>query len=211
MTKPGATPGAGGYFDLGGCIEQAEVCEYEMTPDTIKKAQDMPTLQEWEQRVDATVQLLGRKKLLTVDMMRRGIEALPIRSAKEDMSYYVKWAASVTSALREAGVLSEKDIRLAIGDVTDGETGGAPPKFEAGASVRVRAEHEAGKTRWRKPYVFLLSLSVSPLFPVNCMDCRSSRVVFLRKDGRRGIGRREGAASAHVDGKMCGCGRAGVG
>lgn len=48
----------------------------------------------WEVRMHALVVLLVTKKHLSVDELRRGIEALPAE-LQNNLSYYEKWAASV--------------------------------------------------------------------------------------------------------------------
>ncbi len=65
----------------------------------------------WEKEVDAICQLLGGagRKLIGVDELRRGIEA--IAPADYDrMGYYARWIASIRANLVEKGVLSEAEI-----------------------------------------------------------------------------------------------------
>jgi len=55
-------------------------------------------------RVDALRQLLAAKGLMTVDELRRGIEAIP-PEAYFDLSYYEKWLVSMTRLMAEKGVV----------------------------------------------------------------------------------------------------------
>jgi hypothetical protein len=55
-------------------------------------------------RVDAIRQILGSRGLMTVDEMRRGIEALPPEEY-HSLTYYEKWLRSMVAILDEKGVL----------------------------------------------------------------------------------------------------------
>ena len=61
-------------------------------------------------RVDALRQLLAQKGLMTVDELRRGIEAIP-----EDeylaLTYYERWLRSITTLMLEKGVVSAEELR----------------------------------------------------------------------------------------------------
>ena len=61
-------------------------------------------------RVDALRQLLAKKKLMTVDELRRGIESIP-----EDeylaLSYYERWLRSIETLMLEKGVVSAEELR----------------------------------------------------------------------------------------------------
>ncbi|MFC7739620.1 nitrile hydratase, partial [Roseomonas sp. GCM10028921] len=65
---------------------------------------------DFGKRVDALRQLLAQKKLMTVDELRRGIEAIP-----EDeylaLTYYERWLRSMTALMVEKGVVSEEELR----------------------------------------------------------------------------------------------------
>jgi nitrile hydratase subunit beta len=65
----------------------------------------------WEKRVDAMLHLLtGRKcRVMTVDELRRGIEALG-PGAYDEMSYYQRWITSITENLLEKGVLTVDEL-----------------------------------------------------------------------------------------------------
>ena len=68
---------------------------------------------EWERRVDALMVLLsgakGRKKLMTVDELRKNIEALP-PEAYDKLSYYEKWISSLTQTLIQRGVITSAEL-----------------------------------------------------------------------------------------------------
>jgi hypothetical protein len=64
---------------------------------------------DWERRTHVLNGLLGRKGLIVVDEMRRGIEAIPPEQY-ESFSYYERWAASIETVLVEKGVLSREEI-----------------------------------------------------------------------------------------------------
>ena len=77
----------------------------------------------WERRVDALMMLLsGPRRIMTVDQLRKGIEALP-PDAYDSMTYYERWIASLTNALLEAGVLTTGELgaRMAQVSVRDPE------------------------------------------------------------------------------------------
>ena len=72
-------------------------------------------LTEFDREVDGLRQVLAMKRLMTVDELRRGIEALP-----EDecfgLSYYRKWLRSITATLLRKGVISEDELRAALAE-----------------------------------------------------------------------------------------------
>lgn len=64
----------------------------------------------WEKRVDAMMMLLTNNlRLMTVDQLRKGIEALP-PDAYEEMTYYERWMASVANTLIERGVITAEEL-----------------------------------------------------------------------------------------------------
>jgi hypothetical protein len=67
----------------------------------------------WERRIDALMVLLsgvkGTPKLITVDELRKNIEALP-PDAYDRMSYYERWVASITQTLIQRGVISTEEL-----------------------------------------------------------------------------------------------------
>ena len=68
---------------------------------------------EWERRVDALMVLatgIKGRKLMTVDELRKNIEALP-RDAYDKLSYYERWVTSITQSLTDRGVVTEEELR----------------------------------------------------------------------------------------------------
>ena len=72
----------------------------------------------WEKRVDALLVLLSDKKrsLIKVDELRRGIEQLGAK-AYDEMSYYERWIASITSNLLEKGVISSEELGRRMAEI----------------------------------------------------------------------------------------------
>ena len=68
---------------------------------------------EWERRVDALMMLLsgvkGKKKLMTVDELRKNIESLP-PDAYERMTYYERWVTSITQTMIQRGVITTEEL-----------------------------------------------------------------------------------------------------
>ncbi len=60
-------------------------------------------------RVDALRQLLARKGLMTVDELRRGIEALP-EDEYHALGYYERWLRSLSAIMVEKGVVAAGEI-----------------------------------------------------------------------------------------------------
>jgi len=75
---------------------------------------------EWERRVDALMVLLSGvksgRKLMTVDELRRNIEALG-PEAYERMSYYERWIASITQTMLQRGVISTDELARKMAEV----------------------------------------------------------------------------------------------
>lgn len=63
----------------------------------------------WEKRVDALMQLLTQRRLLTVDELRRNIEALP-PEAYDELGYYERWIWSITNTLLQRGVVTTDEL-----------------------------------------------------------------------------------------------------
>jgi len=68
---------------------------------------------EWERRVDALMVLLtgvkGGKRLMTVDELRKNIEALP-PDAYDRLSYYERWVTSITQTMIQRGVITTEEL-----------------------------------------------------------------------------------------------------
>ena len=92
--------GARGHHDMGGERAgrvQPEEHDYEL----------------WERRVDALMMILGGiegpKRLITVDELRKNIEALP-PDAYDKMNYYDRWVSSITQTLIQRGVITTEEL-----------------------------------------------------------------------------------------------------
>ncbi len=64
---------------------------------------------DWEHRTQAMARVLGRRGVVVVDEMRRGIEAIPAPEY-EDLTYFERWAASLETLLVEKGLLTVEEI-----------------------------------------------------------------------------------------------------
>ena len=65
---------------------------------------------EFGKRVDALRQLLAQRKLMTVDELRRGIEAMP-EAEYHALGYYERWLRSISGLMLEKGVVKAEDLR----------------------------------------------------------------------------------------------------
>ncbi len=74
-------------------------------------------LSEFDRRVDALRQMLSAKGLMTVDELRRGIEAIP-EAEYHALTYYERWIRSIAATLLRRGVLTQAEL--------DGLLPGAP-------------------------------------------------------------------------------------
>ena len=92
--------GARGFHDMGGLA--AGKVEY-----------DEHDYEQWERRVDALMMILsgikGAKRMITVDELRKNIEALP-PDAYERMNYYDRWVTSITQTLIQRGVVTTEEL-----------------------------------------------------------------------------------------------------
>jgi len=88
--------------DLGGAPTQAPIDRSEHQ------------LADWELLMDALVGTLGRRGLMNVDELRRGIESMP-RAEYERASYYERWLYSVESILAEKGVVAARELDARLG------------------------------------------------------------------------------------------------
>jgi len=71
------------------------------------------TLTAFDKQVDAIRQILGMKGVMSVDELRRGIEALP----EDDylrLSYYQKWLCAITETLLRKGLFTEAELRATL-------------------------------------------------------------------------------------------------
>ena len=70
-------------------------------------------LTEFDREVDALRGVLGAKGVMTVDELRRSIEAIP-EAEYHRLSYYRRWIRSIADNLVRKGVISEAELRAAL-------------------------------------------------------------------------------------------------
>ncbi len=70
-------------------------------------------LTDFDREVDAIRQLLSARKLMTVDELRRGIEAIP-EADYHRLTYYQRWVRSIVATLLRRGVIDEGELRDAL-------------------------------------------------------------------------------------------------
>lgn len=61
-------------------------------------------------RVDALRQLLARKGLMSVDELRRGVEAIP-EAEYHALGYYERWLRAISGLMVEKGVVTAAELR----------------------------------------------------------------------------------------------------
>ncbi len=71
------------------------------------------TLTDFDREVDAIRQILGMKGVMSVDELRRGIEAIP-EGEYLRLGYYQRWIRSITDTLLRRGVISEAELLAAL-------------------------------------------------------------------------------------------------
>ena len=70
-------------------------------------------LTAFDKEVDAIRQILGAKKVMSVDELRRGIEAIP-EAEYLRLGYYEKWIRSIAGNLIRSGVITEAELTEAL-------------------------------------------------------------------------------------------------
>ena len=105
MTKtrvrtPGLPSVVRGHHDMGGqAAGKVEPTEHDY--------------EDWERRVDALMMLCsgvkGKRKLLTVDELRKNIESLT-PEAYDHLAYYEKWITALTNTLIQRGVITTAEL-----------------------------------------------------------------------------------------------------
>ncbi len=70
-------------------------------------------LTDFDKEVDALRQVLAQKGLMTVDELRRGIEAIP-EADYHRLSYYQRWIRSITDTLLRKGIVTEAELSAAL-------------------------------------------------------------------------------------------------
>lgn len=71
------------------------------------------TLTAFDREVDAIRGILGAKKVMSVDELRRGIEAIPEADYLR-LTYYQKWIRSIADNLIARGVVTEAELQAAL-------------------------------------------------------------------------------------------------
>jgi hypothetical protein len=61
------------------------------------------------QRVDALRQLLAQRKLMSVDELRRYVEAIP-EAEYHALTYYERWLRAISTMMVEKGVVRAEDL-----------------------------------------------------------------------------------------------------
>jgi len=72
----------------------------------------------WEKRVDALMMLLrdDKRRLITVDELRRGIESIE-PAAYDQLGYYHRWISSLCHILLEKGVVEPAALERKLAEV----------------------------------------------------------------------------------------------
>ena len=72
----------------------------------------------WEKRTDAIMRLVSdpKRKIITVDELRRGIEEIG-PNVYDEMSYYERWITSITNNLLEKGTISVDELGRKMAEV----------------------------------------------------------------------------------------------
>ena len=70
-------------------------------------------LTAFDKEVDAIRGILGAKGVMSVDELRRGIEAIPEADYLR-LSYYQKWIRSIAGTLLRRGVITEAELAEAL-------------------------------------------------------------------------------------------------
>jgi nitrile hydratase subunit beta len=70
-------------------------------------------LTDFDREVDAIRQILGNKGVMSVDELRRGIEAIP-EAEYHRLSYYQRWIRSIADTLLQKAVITEAELRAAM-------------------------------------------------------------------------------------------------
>jgi len=77
--------------------------------------------EEWERRVDALmvlcVGITGKKRQMSVDELRKNIEALP-PDTYDRTAYYEKWILSLTQTLIQRGVITTAELARKMEEVS---------------------------------------------------------------------------------------------
>lgn len=103
MNKDPAASESRSHHDMGGVPKF--LCE---PIDTSAHA-----LSAFDREVDAIRGILGAKGVMSVDELRRGIEAIP-EAQYHRMTYYQRWMRSIADNLIARGVVTEAELAEAL-------------------------------------------------------------------------------------------------
>ena len=70
-------------------------------------------LDDFDRAVDAIRGILGAKGVMSVDELRRGIEAIP-ETEYHSLTYYQRWIRSIADNLLVRGVITEAELAAAL-------------------------------------------------------------------------------------------------
>ena len=70
-------------------------------------------LTPFDRAVDSLRGVLGAKQIMTVDELRRCIEAIP-EAEYHRLSYYQRWTRSIADNLLRKGIVTEAELRAAM-------------------------------------------------------------------------------------------------
>ena len=70
-------------------------------------------LTDFDREVDALRQILGAKRVMSVDELRRGIEAIP-EADYHRLSYYQRWIRAIADNLLRSGTITEAELVAAL-------------------------------------------------------------------------------------------------
>ena len=103
MTNDPAAHGPRAHHDMGG-IPKYACAPIETGPHG---------LTAFDKEVDAIRQILGAKKVMSVDELRRGIEAIP-EAEYHGLTYYQRWIRSIADNLMARGVVTPAELAQAL-------------------------------------------------------------------------------------------------
>lgn len=92
-----------GVHDLGG-----------LAGGPIDRTEHVPAF--WEKRVHAMMLLLNERQLVSVDELRRGIEALG-EAEYERLRYYERWIVSLSNNLLQKGLLTSEELGRKLAEI----------------------------------------------------------------------------------------------
>jgi hypothetical protein len=91
------------HHDLGGVAKY--MCEaVDLAPHA---------LSDFDRDVDALRGVLGAKRIMSVDELRRGIEAIP-EAEYHRLTYYQRWIRSIAENMLRKGVFTEAELGAAL-------------------------------------------------------------------------------------------------